>query len=164
VGTVSVSTGATLPLKLSKSTTTFTVTAEGSGSIASIKGNVTLEDGKTQPISVTISTGDSSGKTSGISSGGGNWPLVNMPIPGSGWWDVACGNGKFAAVCHSKGAAYSTDGETWTELVLPSRNYLADAASGNGISVIADYNWGAPQYSDDGINWKAASVPPDGVS
>ncbi|MDR2742848.1 MAG: leucine-rich repeat domain-containing protein [Treponema sp.] len=76
VGTVAASTGTTLTLKPSNATASFTVavkttgTEGGSGEIASISGNVTFEDGKTQPVSVTISTGGGGGGGGGGGSGG----------------------------------------------------------------------------------------------
>jgi hypothetical protein len=202
VSAVASVTGATLTLKPSNATATFTVTttvtAEGSGGIASITGSVTLEDGKTQQV--TISTGGGGGggsssgsgrggKTTGGSSSGGagggggtptgrfvavysykagystdggrNWTLVNMPTPGSGWWDVTYGNGTFVAVGYR--GAYSTNGGvTWTASTLPPEptnqyTYLS-VAYGDGKFVAGGHE-GIAYSTDGGKTWTKTVLP-----
>ena len=53
-------------------------------------------------------------------------------------------------------AAYSTNGISWTTIVLPSSGVWTDVASGNGLFIATSKYSANPVYSIDGISWLAS--------
>ena len=67
---------------------------------------------------------------------------------------IAYGNGIFVAVSNSGnyGAAYSSDGLTWTVSVYAPADAWESVVYGNGYFMATSYN-GPTMYSQDGIHW-----------
>jgi polyisoprenoid-binding protein YceI len=152
-------------------------------------GGVTYGNGKFIVVSMA--------KVAAYSSDGINWIQTALPAEAE-WLDVTYGNGMFVAVGLQSSvdagesdwsyrgiAAYSTDGVTWREGVLPggdpeySNNNipLRGVTYGDGTFVAVEYDvihgdsihmedgyddgydGGKIIYSNDGITWKKATIP-----
>lgn len=89
------------------------------------------------------------------------WTETTLPSS-AGWYSVTYGDGKFVAINRSGGAAYTTDGVTWTASpITTNANYTTwrDITYGSGkfIAIMSSRNAGA--YSSDGISWTIFSLP-----
>ena len=90
------------------------------------------------------------------------WNTTTLPAANANRWVVAYGEGRFVAVSGasygSQTAAYSDDGITWTQTLMPSSSNWISIAYGNG-RFIATTNSTPAAYSDDGANWTAFDMP-----
>lgn len=110
------------------------------------------------------------------STDGVHWTADAMLGANTENWYVAFGNGRFVAVknvstsvdissAYGNQAAYSEDGENWTEVTLPIKSEWNAIAFGNGKFVIKDwYNHRRILYSEDGENWTQATIPSSGIT
>ena len=76
------------------------------------------------------------------------------------WQSVTYGNGTFVAVTSSSNdGIYSTDGISWTRMVMPANRDWYSVTYGNGkfVAVASGSDKGA--YSVDGINWVLKDSP-----
>lgn len=89
-----------------------------------------------------------------------NWMETSLSIDGlQGNCNIIYGNGKFFIISRypqdssmtETVAAYSTNGITWTKIILPKG--LTNMAYGNGRFVAIGGNGGVAAYSTDGIIW-----------
>ena len=150
---------------------------------------VSAQADKKQAKFVVVAGGNSSGSDrAAYSVDGINWSRATMPYKAD-WSKVCYGNGKFVAVAggisvaESAGvyyrklnnkAAYSEDGINWKIAALPYEASWIEVCYGNGkfiaiAGAVQNYdgedkfignlpvNMGA--YSEDGINWKAITLP-----
>jgi len=81
-------------------------------------------------------------------------------MPQSGYNALSFGGGRFVALkANTNLAAYSIDGETWTETTLPVSLNWVELAYGNGVfaSIVAYSDVGI--YSTDGITWYTSTTP-----
>ena len=100
------------------------------------------------------------------STDGVHWTANTMPGANTENWDVAFGNGRFVAVknvstsvdissAYGNQAAYSEDGENWTQATIPSSGITEDFSSlfyVNGLFMITTDN-NELLYSEDGAKW-----------
>ena len=112
---------------------------------------------------VAVSTG---GAHRTMSSADGKTWTASDDAPEGGWLSVAYGGGRYVAVSNDGRIMSSTDGASWTEQSsnLSSFTYVA---YGNGVFVAggAGARGVAPLiYSQDGINWSNAALPPEIVT
>ena len=85
-----------------------------------------------------------------------NWTFVEGPFTG----DLCYGNGKFVKInANGNAAAYSTDGITWTQVLLPISSQWYSVCYGNGKFVAVAFRKSIAVYSTDGITWTQTSLP-----
>ena len=84
---------------------------------------------------------------------------IDMPISAT-WSSVTYGNGKYVAVADGRSiAAYSTDGNSWTQATLPAAAQWFSVTYGNGKFVAVAYDTNTAAYSTDGITWTQTTLP-----
>ena len=82
---------------------------------------------------------------------------VNVELPGDTWNSVTYGDGKFVAVTDGTGAAYSSDGITWTKTtIIHSQWHSVTYGDGKFVAVT---NGTYAAYSSDGITWTKTTMP-----
>ena len=78
----------------------------------------------------------------------------NAFISEKAWCDIAYGNGKFVTVAiNTNCAAYSEDGEHWTEVELPCSCRWKNVSYGNGMFIACAYETNVIAISSDGVKW-----------
>ncbi|GMO67244.1 MAG: hypothetical protein Ta2A_15520 [Treponemataceae bacterium] len=109
-------------------------------------------------------TGTSGTNIAAYSFDGINWIPTTMPTTAF-WNSITYGNGTFVATAYNSnnaGAAYSSDGVTWTLVstsAVSTRQTWASVTYSNGKFAIMAANWGVIRSSTDGISWIDGSWP-----
>ena len=101
-----------------------------------------------------VAIGSADRDTAYSDNGGQTWSLGAVALPNIGYDAITHGAGKFVAIrSNTTEAAYSTDGISWTGVVLPGTAQTAtDIVWGNGRFVILGGTNGI-MYSLDGVVW-----------
>jgi hypothetical protein len=122
-----------------------------------------LGAGNNQFVAISTNSSDASYSFNGI-----DWTLSQLPLIRS-WNSIVYGSDKFVAVADQNTAAYSTNGESWTAVILPTPggsglNNWIDIAYGKNIFVAISSTANIIATSTNGINWTGSLLIDDSTA
>lgn len=90
------------------------------------------------------------------------WDYDTNGINVRDWRAICYGNGKFIIMGKHQYYAYSTDGITWKEGLMPTNRTWTDVCYGNNKFACIAYNSNTFAYSSDGLSWTEVNTSTSG--